>query len=47
MERQSEIAPTIGSLDATKATCESWDKWFAENNDTFGGPGNLQDDSGI
>ena len=47
MERQSDIASSIGSLDGTRDTCLSWDTWFAENNDTFGGPGNLQDDSGI
>ncbi|CAF9923127.1 MAG: hypothetical protein ALECFALPRED_002306 [Alectoria fallacina] len=47
LERQNDIIPTIGSLAATERTCKGWDKWLAENNGTFGGPGNLQDDSGV
>ena len=48
LERQSEIAPTIGgSLAATRETCRSWDIWLAANGGNFGRPGNTQDDSGI
>lgn len=47
LERQKDIVPTIGSLAATEATCKGWDNWLAENNGTFGGPENTQDDSGI
>ncbi|KAL2043517.1 hypothetical protein N7G274_003824 [Stereocaulon virgatum] len=40
LERQSEILPTIPSLDPTRKTCKGWDKWLA---------GHVldQDDSGV
>lgn len=46
LERQSEIAGSIGSLDDTKSTCTGWDTWLAANPTVFN-PAQDQDDSGI
>lgn len=42
LERQREIAATVGDLEPTKKTCQGWDTWLAEHKATFD-----QDDSGI
>ena len=42
LERQKDIIPTIGSLDATKRTCNNWTIWLNNHISTFD-----QDDSGI
>lgn len=46
MERQSEIAGSIGSLDPQRQGCSKWDQWEAEN-PTIWDSATMQEDSGI